>query len=384
MSDDPKGEMGVETAAAQLLGWREPHRWSLVPPIYPSASYERAADGTYPGEHTYGRDQNPTFDQVEALLAELEGGAGAKLFASGMAAATAILECLPPGAHVIAPDLMYWTIQLWLQKLQQQGRIQLQLVPTGDEVALAAALRADTALVWLETPSNPTAIVTDLAAMSKLARARAPQVHVVVDGTLPTPVLTRPLELGADLVLHSATKQLNGHSDVLAGAVITRSLDDPWWERIGFERGYRGAVLGPFEAWLLGRGLRTVFLRVHRSSDTALELARFLARHSQVAETLYPGLPEHPQRDLAAAQMQGRFGAMVSFRPVGGVDAARRVAGRLRLFRNATGIGGVESLVEHRAPIEGQGTRVPADLLRLSVGIEALDDLRRDLETALA
>ena len=369
------------TLAAQALGWIDEATRAVVPPIHPSATYERAPDGSYPGGRTYTRDHNPTYDQTETLLARLEGGEAALLFSSGMAAATTFLETLDPGAHVIAPRRMYWTIRRWLEELAERDRIALDLVPAGDLGVLERALQPGrTAVVWVETPANPTGEVTDIAATVRLAHAAG--ARVVVDSTVATPVLCRPLSHGADLVLHSATKQLNGHADVLAGVLVTARRDDGG-ERIAHDRGYRGAVLGPFECWLLLRGMRTLFLRVSRSAESALQIAKWLDSQSAVAEVFYPGLVTHPGHEIAARQMVGGFGMMVSFRPHGGAAGARQVAGRLRLFKNATSLGGVESLVEHRAPVEGPGTPVPDDLLRLSVGIEAVEDLIADLVSAL-
>ena len=371
-----------ETLAAQALGWVEPATRSVVPAIYPSTLYERAPDGSYPGGRTYTRDQNPTYDQAEALLNRLEGGEGAMLFASGMAAATTVFETLDPGDHVVAPEQMYWTIQRWLEELAGRGRIALDLVPNGDLAALEAALRPGrTKIVWVETPANPSTAITDIEEAAEAAHVAG--ARLVADGTTATPVLCRPIAHGADLVAHSATKQLNGHADVLAGALVT-ARRDAWWERLAHDRGYRGAVLGPFEAWLLLRGMRTLFLRVPRSAESAMRIAERLASHPAVLEVHYPGLPSHPGHAVAARQMSGGFGMLLSFRPRGGAAAAKRVAGALRLFRNATSLGGVESLVEHRAPVEGPGTRVPDDLLRLSIGIEAVEDLLADLDRALA
>ena len=371
----------LSTLAAQALGWTDPATRAVVPPLVPSAPYERAPDGSYPGGHTYTRDQNPTYDQAETLLARLEGGRAALLFSSGMAAATTVFETLAVGDHVVAPAQMYWTVRRWLQDLAAQGRISLDLVPNGDLDALRAAVRpGQTKIVWVETPANPTCAVTDIAATVEIAHAAG--ARVVADGTVATPVLSRPLELGADLVMHSATKQLNGHSDVLAGALVT-ARDDDFWGRIKRDRAYRGAVLGPFEAWLLLRGMRTVFLRVSTAALNAQRVAEALSEHPGVVQVMYPGLSDHPGHEVAARQMRGGFGMMVSIRPVGGEQAAKRVVAALRVFRNATSLGGVESLVEHRAPVEGPGTNVPVDLLRLSIGIEDADDLVADLNQAL-
>ena len=378
---DTRSDVKRSTLAAQALGGSDPSTGAIVPPLVASAPYERAPDGTYPGGHTYTRDQNPTYDRCEALLARLEDGHEALLFSSGMAAATTVFETLEPGNHVVAPAEMYWTIRRWLQTRAANGRFALDLVPNGDLDALRRTLRPGaTRIVWVETPSNPTCAITDIAATVEIAHAAGGR--VVADGTVATPVLCRPLRLGADLVMHSATKQLNGHSDVLAGALVT-ARDDELWALIRHDRANRGAVLGPFEAWLLLRGMRTLFLRVARASENAQQVAEALARHPDVTAALYAGLPDHPGHGIASRQMQGGYGPIVSFR-VADAGRARQVIGALRLFRNATSLGGVESLVEHRAPVEGPGTPVPPDLIRLSIGIEDAGDLIADLEQALA
>ncbi len=375
MPATPPGRM--TTLAAQALGWVDPSTGGLVPPVHPSVQYVRGA-----GRPVYTRDQNPTGEPAEALLAALEGGRAAMLFSSGMAAATTVFDTLEVGDHVVAPREMYWMLRRWLQNLGRRGRIALDLVPNGDPDAMRAALRPGaTRIVWVETPANPSGALTDLsvsAAMAHDAGAR-----LVVDNTVPTPVLSRPIAHGADLVMHSATKQLNGHSDVLAGALVTAQEDD-LWARCRRERAFRGAVLGPFESWLLLRGMRTVCLRVAASADSAQRIAEAVDGHPAVSAVLYPGLPTHPGHAIAARQMEGGFGAVVSLRLAGGAEAARRVVESLKLFHNATSLGGVESLVEHRGPVEGPGSPVPDDLVRLSIGIEDARDLLADLEQALA
>ena len=372
----------ASTLVAQALGWTDPSTRAVVPPLVLSALYERASDGSYPGGHTYTRDQNPTYVQAEALLAKLEKGQSALLFSSGMAAATTVFETLELGDHVVAPEEMYWTIRVWLQDLALRGRISLDFFPNGDLNALHASMRPEkTKIVWVETPANPTCAITDISAVAEIAHSVS--ALVVADSTVATPILCQPLELGADLVVHSATKQLNGHSDVLAGALVTRQ-EGEFWERIKKDRACRGAVLGPFEAWLLLRGMRTLVLRVSRSSKNAQKIAEELERQPGVAHVMYPGLRSHPDHQVAARQMHGGFGMIVSFRLTKGEKAAKHVAANLRLFRNATSLGGVESLVEHRAPVEGVGTKVPVDLLRLSIGIEDVGDLISDLKQALA
>jgi cystathionine gamma-synthase len=360
----------------------DPHTGSVSPAIHPSTTFARdAAYALLSPDRDYTRDRNPTYLGVEEQLRALEDGAGAMLFSSGMAAATAVFQTLAPGDHVVAPRSMYFGLRKWLTAFTQRWGVGLDSYVNDDLDGLAAAIRpGKTKLVWAETPANPTWEVTDLAAAADLAhRAGA---RLAVDSTVATPVLTRPIGLGADLVMHSATKYLNGHGDVLGGVLVTAKLDDPWVS-LGAHRHDAGAVLGPFEAWLLGRGLRTLFLRVERASDTALSLARRLAEHPAIASVLYPGLPSHPNHAVATRQMDGRYGGMLSILVRGGAPAALAVAGRLQLFVRATSLGGVESLVEHRLTAEGPTSVAPPELLRLSVGLEDPDDLWEDLAEAL-
>ena len=373
------------TIAAQAFGIVHPPFGDIVPPIHMSTTYERAADGSYPGGRVYSRDQNPSYDQAEAVLTALEGGAAALLFASGMAAATAPFLTLNPGDHVVAPRVMYWAMRKWLLEFAVPWGLEVEFFDNEGVAqidSLASLLRpGQTKLVWLETPANPTWVLTDIAAVASLAHRIG--ARLAVDSTVATPVLTRPIEHGADLVMHSATKYLNGHSDVIAGALITARNDD-WWRRIRYIRSSLGAMLGPVEAWLLLRGMRTLNVRVEASSRTALQLANQLQAHLGVVEVLYPGLANRPGHDVALRQMKDGFGGMLSIRVAGGADAAIRVAGRLKVWKRATSLGGVESLVEHRASVEGPGSPCPPDLLRLSVGLEAVSDLLADLEQALA
>jgi cystathionine gamma-synthase len=276
---------------------------------------------------------------------------------------------------------MYWALRKWLLDLAEHGRIQLAFYDNADiadvERQLAAA---PTRLLWVETPANPTWELTDIRAAAALARQHGAM--TLVDSTVATPVLCQPLALGADIVLHSATKYLNGHSDVVAGALVTRE-DSPLWQRIRVMRNLGGAILGPFEAWLLLRGMRTLHLRVRAACANALQLATELEQHPAIAQVLYPGLPSHPQHATAVAQMNGGFGGMLSIRLRDGEGRARDVAARVQVFKRATSLGSVESLIEHRASVEGPGSRCPTDLLRLSVGIEPVADLLADLTQAL-
>ncbi|HWL68006.1 MAG TPA: PLP-dependent aspartate aminotransferase family protein [Geminicoccus sp.] len=372
-----------ETLLAQAAGIEDPATGGLIPPLQPSTTFLRDPDNAYRRGFDYARDRNPTYQPAEAVLAGLEGGAEALLFSSGMAAATAVFQALRPGDHVLAPQVMYWGLRKWLLETASAWGLAVELVDTTETQAVRAALRPGrTRLLWLETPANPTWAVSDIAALAELAhRAGA---LVAVDNTVPTPLLTRPLELGADLVMHSATKYLNGHSDVVAGALVTRHADAEIWSRIRTIRHDQGAILGPFEAWLLTRGLRTLHLRLRAACGNAMHLAARLQEHTLVERVLYPGLPTHKGHTLAARQMQGGFGGMLSILVRGGEQAAIATAANVRLWKRATSLGGVESLLEHRASIEGQSSPAPANLLRLSAGVEDVADLIADLESALA
>jgi cystathionine gamma-synthase len=372
-----------ETLAAQALHAIDAPTGAIVPPIQLSTTYARDAAYQLPGPG-YTRDENPTPGHAERVVAALEGGAAALAFASGMAAATAAIRAsCRPGDHVIAPRVGYYNLRGWLERFAARWGVGLDLVDTTDLAAVRAALRPGaTRLVWLETPANPTWDVTDIAAAAELAHAAG--ARLAVDSTCATPVHTRPLALGADLVMHSATKYLGGHSDVLAGVLVTRA-EDEHWAALRELRHDEGACLGPLEAYLLLRGLRTLFVRVERASRTAHRLAERLAALPGVA-VRYPGLPAHPQHAVAARQMQRGFGGMLSIQVGGGSAAADALAvvRRLRVWVPATSLGGVESLVEHRFTVEGPGTPTPPDLLRLSVGLEHEDDLFEDLREALA
>lgn len=381
MTHDDEGHL-PETLAARALGWIDPATGAVVPPIHPSTTYLRDADNSYATHgRVYSRDDNPGYDQAEALLNRLEGGSGALLFSSGMAAATALFLALRPGDHVVAPDVMYWGLRGWLIDFARPWGLDVEFVPSADLDALRAALRPGrTRLVWIETPSNPLWHVTDIAAAAELVHAAG--ARLAVDSTSATPVLTRPIALGADYVMHAATKYLNGHSDLIAGALVS-AAEDEIWTRVAAVRKGIGAVLGPFEAWLLLRGMRTLYPRVRTQCANALDLARALEGYPGVEEVLYPGLESHPHHEIARRQMEGGFGGMLSIRLSGGERAAVEVAARTRVFTRATSLGGVESLIEHRASIEGSASPVPGDLLRLSVGIEAAEDLIGDLTQAV-
>lgn len=370
-----------ETLAARALGWLDAGG-AVVPPINPSTTYARAPDYTLIGGRSYSRDDSASYAQPEALLAALENGAGALLFASGMAATAAAFQALKPGDHVVVQRDLYYGLPKWISGWAEPWGLKASFVPTGDLKALEGAVKkGKTKLVWIETPANPTWTVTDIAAAAKIAHAAG--ARLAVDSTAATPVLTRPIEHGADIVMHSATKFLNGHSDVIAGALVT-ARDDEYWQRVRYVRQLGGAVLGPFESWLLLRGMRTLHLRVRQQSENALLIATRFQRHKKLKMVCYPGLRDAPGHDVATRQMHGGYGGMLSLRFAGGPKAVLKFVSRLDVFVRATSLGGVESLVEHRGSVEGPESTVPHDLLRVSVGVEHADDLIADLEQAFA
>jgi cystathionine gamma-synthase len=296
-----------------------------------------------------------------------------------------VFQALAPGDHVLAPRVMYWSLRNWLMTFAAGWGLQVELIDMHDPAAVQAAVRpGQTKLVWIETPANPLWTVTDIAATAQIVHAAG--ALLAVDSTVPTPVLTRPLTLGADIVMHAATKYLNGHSDLIAGALVARE-DSDHWQRVRKVRAQLGGTLGSFEAWLLLRGMRTLHLRVRAACASAQRIAEHFAQHPRVAEVLYPGLPGFAGHDIARAQMVGGYGGMLSIRVGAGKDggeaAAIATAANVKLWKRATSLGGTESLIEHRASVEGAGTPAPADLLRLSAGIEHVDDLIDDLEQAL-
>jgi cystathionine gamma-synthase len=370
-----------ETFAAQAGGAIEPLSGAIVPPIHLSTTFERDPDNAYPRGYTYGRPDTPTVRMTEDVLNRLEGGAATLLLGSGMAAATALFLALERPAHIVAPKVMYWGLRRWLNEQAAALGLSVTFVDNSDlEAMKAAIIPGRTRCVWLETPSNPTWVVTDIAAVSRIAHAAG--AIVAVDSTVSSPVITRPIEHGADVVMHAATKYLNGHSDVVAGS-LTFKTKDALFERAAGIRRDIGAILAPFEAYLLMRGLRTLHVRVRHQAAAALAIAEHFARNSRVAEVLYPGLPSHPGHEIAKRQMTGGFGGMLSIRVAGGETAAIRTAANVGVWKRATSLGGVESLIEHRASIEGPTSPCPPDLLRLSVGVESVGDLIADLERAL-
>jgi cystathionine gamma-synthase len=373
--------LSPQTVAAQAGGAMDEETGGIVPPLHVTTTFLRDPDNQYRRGYSYGRADNATVRQVENVMTQLEGGAASLVLASGMAAATTAFLALERPTHVVAPNVMYWGLRKWLLEDAPGFGIAADFVDASDVAVIRAAVRhGRTSLIWVETPANPLWTITDIEEAARIAHDAG--ALLAVDATVPTPVLMNPLALGADIVMHSGTKYLNGHSDVVAGALVF-ARKDAHFERAVRTRGTLGAILGPFEAALLLRGLRTLHVRVRHQCASALAIARHFARYPRVEAVLYPGLETHPGHAIAARQMRGGFGGMLSVRVKGGESAAIATAANVKLWKRATSLGGVESLIEHRASIEGAGSPCPPDLLRLSVGLESTDDLIGDLEQAI-
>ncbi len=382
MSTPPKPKLHPATIAAQAAGAVDPASGGVVPPVQFATTYLR--DENYAlvnPDNMYLRSHNENTRIAERVLNALEGADETLIFPSGMAAIAAVFRSVPTGASVLVQSQIYWGTTKWIRDFCARRQITLHEVDASDLDAFTKLCReTQPDLCLVETPSNPWLRITDIEATAKVAHEVG--AVLVVDSTAATPVLSQPLAFGADIVMHSATKGINGHSDVLAGALATNAAEAGRWQMIRDDRNEAGAVIGPMEAWLLARGMRTLPLRMREMSRNALALAEFLSDHPQVEEVMYPGLPDHPGHALASQQMQGGYGGLMSFVVKGGAEAALKATGRLQLFHRATSLGGVESLVEHRQTIEPH-TGIPEGLLRLSVGIEDIEDLAADLAQAL-
>jgi cystathionine gamma-synthase len=371
--------MRIETLAVHAGHHPDPATGAVSPPIHLSTTFAREADGTLPHGFIYARSDNPTRNELERALAALEGGETGIAFASGMAATAAVFQSLLPGEHVIAPQDAYYGTARLLREVMAGWGLANTLVDMTDPHAVAEAVTPHTRLVWIETPSNPTLAITDIARISAIARAAG--ARCVCDNTWATPLLQRPLALGCDLVMHSTTKYLGGHSD-LTGGVLVAPEDDEWAARLRTLQALGGGVPSAFDCWLLMRGIRSLPWRMRGHCENAGIVAAFLAGHPAVAAVHYPGLPADPGHAVAARQMS-EFGGMVSVQVAGGAEPALEVVRRVKLFTRATSLGGPESLIEHRASVEGPESRTPPGLLRLSVGLEHPDDLVEDLDQAL-
>jgi len=371
--------MKIETLAVHAGQEIDPATGAVSPPIHLSTTFERDIKGTYSRGFMYTRNNNPNRQALEQGVAALEGGAAAAAFASGTGTTMSILQALNPGDHVLAHvDAYYGTTRL-LREIFVRWGLQADFVDMSDLDAVKKALRKNTKLAWMETPSNPLLKIVDLAAISKIVRDA--DAFCICDNTW-APVLQRPFDLGADFILHSTTKYFGGHCDVLGGIVVTKN-ENELFERIRNIQYEGGAVPSPFDCWLILRGMRTLPWRMRAHSENAAKVAEFLAGHSKVERVHYPGLKSHPGHAIAVNQMS-MFGGMLSFEVKGGRDTAMKVTTRTKIFTRATSLGGVESLIEHRASIEGPGTTSPEGLIRLSIGLENADDLIEDLDQGLS
>jgi len=382
MSDRSNSKPSIRTTIAQAGHFIDRETGAVIPAIQPSTTFARKEDYSLVGDYIYARNGSPTVAHAEGLLCELEEGFETRLFASGMGAASALIETVESGQRIAAPTIMYHGVKSWMLRQQAMRNVGLDLFDAADPASLGRAIiPGKTAIVWIETPANPTWDVIDIKAAADAANAAG--AILVVDSTCAPPVISKPLTLGADIVFHSATKYLNGHSDVTAGVLTAREAT-PRWELLKQAQIGLGATFGSFEAYLLIRGLRTLFLRVEQASRNALALARHFEKHPRLVGVLYPGLESHPQHKIAKKQMTGGFGGMLSILVKGDEAQTRGVAGRLKVFTPATSLGGVESLAEHRKSVEGPHSIVAANLIRFSIGIEDAADLIADLEQALA
>lgn len=370
--------MKIETIAIHAGNQKDEQTGAVIQPIVMSTTFERAEDGTFRSGYSYSRAANPNRAALENVLAKLEGGADAAAFATGNAAAMAVFQSLKPGTHIIATEDMYHGLRNQIKQLFA-GILEFDFIGVDNRELLQDHIKPNTGLIWIETPSNPLLKITDLR--KAIETAHKNDIKVACDNTFATPVFQQPLALGADLVMHSATKYFGGHSDLTGGALIT-PVKDNWWQKIRQVQEMGGAVPSPQDCYLLARSIKTLPYRMRGHMHNAQLLAGFLEKQPSVEAVMYPGLQSHPQHLVAKSQMSG-FGGMLSFTLKGGEDEAKRVINRFKLFTRATSLGGVESLAEHRALVEGPDTKTPKNLLRVSVGLEHIDDLIADMEHAL-
>ena len=374
-------KLSLSTRVAQALHFLDDETGAPVPPIQLAATYARDESYEIRKPYWYRRDGNQTTDHAEAIIAELEGAKESFLFASGMSAANAVIEHLPEGSHVVIPKVMYHGVLDQFQMYHERKRLDVSYYAAGNLGEMASAIRqGETQLVWAESPNNPNWEVTDIAAAAEIVHNAGAK--LVTDCTGNPPCMTRALDMGTDISFHSATKYLNGHSDVTAGVLSVRETGQ-FWEDINLIRKLQGTVLQSFDAWLLIRGMRTLFIRVERASENAMTFAKHFQNHPYIETVLYPGLPSHSNHDVAKRQTDGLFGGMLSVIVKGSEKVAFDVARFCELFYPATSFGGVESLVEHRKTVSGEGFPVHPSLIRLSIGIEDVNDLIYDFEQAL-
>ncbi len=370
--------MKIETIAIHAGNKTDEATGAVIQPITLSTTFERATDGSFPAGYIYGRAANPNRSQLENVLAKLEGGIDAAAFSSGNAAGMAVFQSLKPGTHIILPDDMYHGLRNQLKNLFA-GILEFDFIDIDNNDLLQKHIKPNTGLIWIETPSNPLLKVTDIKKV--ILTAKAHNIKVACDNTFATPVLQQPLALGADIVMHSSTKYFGGHSDLTGGALVT-PVKDEWWTKIRQVQEQGGAIPSPMDCYYLARSIKTLPYRVAGHVKNAQLLAEWLQKQPSVEKVLYPGLPDHPGHAIAKQQMKG-FGGMLSVCFKGGETEAKKVVNSLKIFTQATSLGGVESLIEHRASVEGPDTKTPLNLLRISVGLEHIDDLIADMEQAM-
>lgn len=371
--------MKPETLAIHAGNLYETTTKDVTAPINLSTTFLRDKDGGYSGGHMYSRVSNPNRTALEKVLADLEKGADACAFSSGNTAGMALFQALKPGSHIIAPDDMYWGFKKQLQTIFADI-LEIDFIDLTDTENLHNFIKSNTVLIWIETPSNPLLKITDISAVSEIAKKH--QITLACDSTFASPCLQNPITLGADIVMHSSTKYIGGHSDVLGGVLIT-AAHNGLWEKIRNIQQVGGAVPSPFDCFLLVRSIKTLPYRMQGHAANGMALAKYLDQHPKIDAVYYPGLPQHPQHEIAKKQMSS-FGGMLSILVKGGADEARKVVNNVKLFAQATSLGGVESLIEHRASIEGPDTKTPQNLIRISAGLEHIDDLIADLDQALS
>ena len=372
--------MKKETIAVHGSHLKDETAGAIAAPVFLTTTFERALDGTYPKGHMYSRNSNPNRIALEKGLAALEGASRGFAFGSGLAAVNAVFQCLKSGDHILMPKVGYYASYKLAEEILGPWGLEVTQVDMTDLAKVEKAVQKNTQLIWAETPANPMLSITDIKGLASIAQKH--KLKLGVDNTLGTSVLQNPIALGADIVMHATTKYIGGHSDIMGGAVLLKE-DDEWAKRIERVQILMGATPNPLDCYLLARGLKTLPLRMREHSANALELAKRLEKHPKVEKVHYPGLESHPQHALAKAQMPQGFSGMIALQVKTGETETREMAGKLQIFQQATSLGGVESLVEHRKSIEGPQSTTPGNLLRFSIGLEHVDDLWADLEQAL-
>jgi cystathionine gamma-synthase len=371
--------MKIETIAIHAGNLVKSNTGDVTQPLSLSTTFFRDENGGYPGGHMYSRVSNPNRSTLENLLATLDKGVDCCAFSSGNAAGMAVFQALKPGSHIIAPDDMYWGFKKQLQTIFKDS-LEIDFIDLTNAAGVAAYIKENTVMIWIETPSNPLLKITDIKALSKITKEH--DLVLACDSTFASPILQQPITLGADIVMHSTTKYIGGHSDVLGGALVTARKDE-LWEKIRNIQQIGGAVPSPFDSFLLVRSIKTLPYRMRGHCSNGLALAQYLEKHPQIEAVYYPGLTSHPQHQIAKEQMSD-FGGMMSVLIKGGFEEAKKVVNSVKLFAQATSLGGIESLIEHRASVEGPDTKTPGNLLRISVGLEHVDDLIEDFDQALS